>query len=82
MAISPEYTKTLEVIASFKRPVTIGEVKNELQRLRAIKGNNSNTLVHKRISRLEGLNLVKKVGKVVPAKDEDRRRKAWLFETT
>jgi hypothetical protein len=75
-----EYAQTLETLAKLKRPSSYSEIKARMIKDGLLTGTFENTIIHKRVSRLCSLGLVRKVGMRMPKKNQDGRRRAWLFE--
>ena len=78
--ICKEYAETLDTLGKFKRGATYDEIKRRMIKDGLLLGTFENTIIHKRVARLCSMGLVRKIGRRIPQKEQDQRRKAWLFE--
>lgn len=77
--IAPEYLSTLEVLGTLKR-ATCKKLKTVMKRKGLLTGTYEETVIHKRMARLERWGLVRKVERVGPKNGDDARQKSWMFE--
>lgn len=77
------YSETLTALENLGGSGSCEQIKDALKSSGLLNGSYENTVIHKRMSRLEGMGLVRKKARVEPKQvDSEATQKVWLYERT
>jgi len=75
------YSETLTALEQLGGSGSCEQIKDALKASGLLNGSYENTVIHKRMSRLEGMGLVRKKARVEPEQvDSEATQKVWLYE--